>query len=432
MSSIDDVFAGMSPRYSREKLTCRTAPAPSSQDRPTDPATTSQRQDNNEHYLKRELYQLVLTESQIFELLQEGSLYVTLTETLPHVIWLSAPDGRVTYQNRAYRELTGRSPTETLGLGWVQDIHPDDREGFLKQWKAAHKHGEGYRGECRLRARDKSYRTMSYTGTPVKDEAGNSVQWVGVHTDVTERQRAEERLVERTAQLEAANRELEAFSYSISHDLRAPLRAVDGFSRILMRDHLEEVGARAEHYLQRIRSNTRRLGELIDDLLSFSRLSRQTLQLQPVQPERLVREVLEELREMRKGRRVEIELGALPGCRADWTLLKQVYVNLISNALKFTGRREVARIRIGARNDAATTTYFVADNGAGFDMRDAGKLFGVFQRLHRTEDYEGNGVGLALVQRIISRHNGEAWAEAAPGEGATFYFTLEEADRLGQ
>jgi light-regulated signal transduction histidine kinase (bacteriophytochrome) len=224
--------------------------------------------------------------------------------------------------------------------------------------------------------------------------------------------------------LETVNKELEAFSYSVSHDLRAPLRAIDGFSKILIQKHSDDVDSGARHYLERIRHNTRRMGDLVDDLLRFSRLSRQALDVKPVRPQRLVREVLEELGDMREGRQVEVDVGALPECKADPKLLKQVFVNLISNALKFTQQREVARIRIGVQDAAVPPVYFVADNGVGFDMRYAGQLFGVFQRLHRAEDYDGTGVGLALVQRIIHRHGGEVWAEAAPDEGATFFFTL--------
>jgi two-component system, sensor histidine kinase and response regulator len=227
-------------------------------------------------------------------------------------------------------------------------------------------------------------------------------------------------------ELKAANKELEAFSYSVSHDLRAPLRAIDGFSRILLEEHGQQLPEEAREYLELVRRNTKQMGFLVDDLLSFSRLSRQQVKKQTVAPAKIVRQCLEELRGEQNGRRVEITLGDLPPCLADPSLLKQVWFNLLSNAFKYTRKREVALIDVGCRgDDPEARTYFVRDNGVGFDMQYAPKLFGVFQRLHRAEDYEGTGVGLAIVQRIVLRHGGRVWAEAQPGEGATFSFTLE-------
>jgi signal transduction histidine kinase len=235
----------------------------------------------------------------------------------------------------------------------------------------------------------------------------------------------EQRVIERTAQLEAANRELEAFSYSISHDLRAPLRAINGFARILLEEHAPHMADAAQEYLALVRDNAQQMGQLIDDLLAFSRLSRQPLSKQPVAPADLVQQALSDLRPLQEGRRVNFTIGELPICQADPALLKQVFVNLLANALKFTGRREVAMIEVGCREASETHVYFVKDNGVGFNMAYANKLFGVFQRLHPAEEYDGTGVGLAIVQRIIHRHGGSVWAEAAVGQGATFSFTLE-------
>ncbi len=252
-------------------------------------------------------------------------------------------------------------------------------------------------------------------------------------------------LEQTTRQLEQANEELESFSYSVSHDLRAPLRAIDGFSRILQEEYAPELGAEAQRYLGLVRDNAQQMGWLIDDLLAFSRLSRRSLDKQSVSPADLARQVLEELAHEYEGRRVEISIAELPKCQADPSLLKQVYVNLLSNALKYTRERETARIEVGTVgikdvrsqiadfggdqseiSDPQSAIYFVRDNGVGFDMRYADKLFGVFQRFHRAEEYEGTGVGLAIVQRIVRRHGGRVWAEAEVDKGATFYFTISD------
>jgi light-regulated signal transduction histidine kinase (bacteriophytochrome) len=234
------------------------------------------------------------------------------------------------------------------------------------------------------------------------------------------------RVQERTGQLEAANKELEAFSYSVSHDLRAPLRAIDGFSRIVLKDFGPAMTPEIREYLEDIRANTQKMGRLVDDLLAFSRLSRQPVMKEPVALASLVRQCVEELRSEQDGRRVEIRIEKLPECSGDAALLKQVWMNLLANALKYTSKRAVATIEVGSYCDSGTRerVYFVKDNGVGFDMNFADKLFGVFQRLHRSEDYEGTGVGLAIVQRIIHRHGGRVWADAQPGKGASFFFTV--------
>ncbi|MDF3059868.1 MAG: hypothetical protein K0R17_4083, partial [Rariglobus sp.] len=240
----------------------------------------------------------------------------------------------------------------------------------------------------------------------------------------------ERRVLERTAQLEAANKELEAFSYSVSHDLRAPLRAVDGFSQALVEDYGALLPADGRGYLETIRSETQRMGELIDDLLTFSRLSRASLERLRIDTSKLVRAVLKDMTGELADPKLDIRIEVLPQCHGDPALLKQVWINLLSNALKYTGRCELKQIEIGSRSEAGETIYFVKDNGAGFDMRYAHKLFGVFQRLHRAEDYEGTGVGLAIVQRIVHRHGGRVWAEGAVGRGATFHFTLNQKTSL--
>ncbi len=225
-------------------------------------------------------------------------------------------------------------------------------------------------------------------------------------------------------ELRLANAELEAFAYTVAHDLRAPLRAIDGFSRVLMEDHAGTLEAEAARLLGVVRRNTVRMGNLMDDLLAFSRLSRRPINKRAVAPAAIVTRVLDDGAREREGRDLEIAIGDLPECQADFALLTQVYANLIGNAVKYSSKKAAARIDIGSRQEAGKTVYFVADNGAGFDMAHAAKLFGVFQRLHRADEYDGTGVGLAIVQRILHRHGGAIWAEARVGEGATFFFTL--------
>jgi signal transduction histidine kinase len=253
--------------------------------------------------------------------------------------------------------------------------------------------------------------------------------------EVAERKRAEaevrklneeleDRVRLRTTELESANRELEAFSYSVSHDLRAPLRAIDGFSNLLQEEFSAKMSEESKRLLGVISSNAHRMGQLIEDLLRFSRLSRQALARNPVKLTALVNDVLEELRKEEAGRVLEIQVEDLPDAVGDFALLKQVWINLISNALKYTRHQKKAVITIGSQRQKGEVVYFIRDNGAGFDMQYADKLFGVFQRLHKLEDFEGTGVGLSIVQRIIYRHGGRIWAEAKVQEGATFYFTL--------
>ncbi|HET6568644.1 MAG TPA: response regulator [Rhodothermales bacterium] len=250
---------------------------------------------------------------------------------------------------------------------------------------------------------------------------------LGVRQLRVENTALEQRVRQRTAELEAANKELEAFSYSVSHDLRAPLRTMASFSDMLMEDFAAELPPDARHLLDRIVSNAQKMGRLIDDLLRFSRLNQQPLSKQPVHTTTLVHEVLEELRRERDGRTVDVEVGELPDCFCDPSLLRQVFANLLSNAFKFTRQRENGKIEVGSHRLDGEDVYYVRDNGAGFDMQYAGKLFGVFQRLHSASEFEGTGIGLSIVNRIIQRHGGRIWAEAAVDQGATLYFSLPSA-----
>jgi len=235
---------------------------------------------------------------------------------------------------------------------------------------------------------------------------------------------------ERTSELQTANKELDAFSYSVAHDLRAPLRAVDGYAAMLERTHASGLDSEGRRLLGVVRASSQLMGRLIDALLEFARLGRQPLTTRPVELDDLVNEVIDELRSGLSGRSIEFAVGKLGVAVADPALLKQVLVNLLSNAIKFTREKNPAVVEVGCRREAETgdaNVYYVKDNGAGFDMRYSDKLFGVFQRLHRAEEFEGTGVGLAIVKRVIDRHGGRVWADSIPGEGTTFHFTLQSA-----
>ena len=369
----------------------------------------------------------------------------TIVENLDEGVIVASLDGQLLHWNRAALHLLGfASMEECLRLlpDFADTYELSGVDGAIlsvDQWPLARiLRGETLRDlEVGVRRiEDDWQRVFSHGGTLVHDPNGEPLLAVLTIRDVTEQKRhaeqilqlnaeLEERVVERTAQLEAANQELEAFSYSVSHDLRAPLRAVDGFSEALLEDYGPHLPEEGQRYLKTIREGAQRMGDLIDDLLTFARLSRQPLKKREVDTGDLVRDTLEELNSQQAGRRIDVRVGDLAPCQGDQALLKQVWVNLLSNALKYTRERETALVEVGCVRENGETVYFVRDNGTGFDMRYAHKLFGVFQRLHRAEEFEGTGVGLAIVQRVIHRHGGRVWAEAQVDRGATFYFTLE-------
>jgi light-regulated signal transduction histidine kinase (bacteriophytochrome) len=227
------------------------------------------------------------------------------------------------------------------------------------------------------------------------------------------------------AKVAERTRDMETFIGSVSHDLRAPMRSIGGFAQVLLQDHAASLDPEGRGHLQRIADAARRMEVLVDGLLSFFRLGQKAVDVSDVSTEQLVRQALEDLSAERVPHTMELVMGELPSCRADPVLLRQVFVNLINNALKFSGRRPVPRVEVGSRLEGDERVWFVRDNGAGFDMGLKDRLFGMFQRLHPMSDFEGNGIGLALVRRIVEKHGGRVWAQSAPGEGATFYFTLK-------
>lgn len=242
-----------------------------------------------------------------------------------------------------------------------------------------------------------------------------------------EKKRLEENVRERTEELKIANRELEAFSYSVSHDLRAPLRAVSAFTQALLSDHTGHLNDEGRRLLQNVNAGAAHMDRLITDLLRLSQLNRQPLHKQPTRFSELVQGVIDGMTHERAGRNIEFVIADFPTWQVDQGLMRQVFVNLISNAIKFTRERDKARIEIGYRMDGATLVCFVKDNGVGFNMKYMNKLFGVFQRLHSADQFEGTGVGLSIVRRIVERHGGKVWVDGQQDQGATFYFSLPDA-----
>jgi PAS domain S-box-containing protein len=498
---------------------------------------------------------------------RDESWYRAVVDSLPHYIWVGEPGGLLTFIDPRLYPLLGMSESEERGFGWLERIHPDERESAISAWKLAIEFAGDFRIEYRLQCHDGVYRwfvararpelgpdkrVVRWVGTlddvhvhvetrkqleleqvrlaklaaaspqmlysfwssadgsraafpyaspaflnlfeldaaelahdaasffrlgnqedapavtasviesarnlshwrqqwrstapklgelwleahamPVREPDG-STTWHGMVSDITERRRQEQelrelntrleqRVAERTLELELANRELEAFSYSVSHDLREPLRAVNGFSQAVLEDYGQLLPPDGRKYLDAIRQGALRMGQLIDDLLAFSRLGRQPLKRRTVDVSRIVEECLTALRAA-EGTKAQVKLGELAPCEADATLIHQVFANLLSNAFKYSRKREAPEIEVSCRKgDGDVVVYTVRDNGTGFDMRYAGKLFQVFQRLHRASEFEGTGVGLAIVHRIVTRHGGRIWFDSAPEQGATFYFTL--------
>ena len=371
--------------------------------------------------------------------LQEGEKqFQTMINAIPQLAWIAQADGTIFWYNQRWFDYTGTTLEQMKGEGWERIHDPDLLPKVLERWKYSLENCQPFEMEFPLRAADGHYGWFLTRVFPLRDNTGNVVRWFGTNTDLSQKRAAdeeiqtlntnlEERVLERTAELEAANKELEAFSYSVSHDLRAPLRAVDGFSQAVLEDYGGQLPEEGRRDLQTIREGAQRMGMLIDDLLKFSRLSRAPLNKQQVNTGKLVGNVLESLESQRAGRQVDFYIGELPNCQGDAGLINQVWVNLIANALKYTRRRETSIIEIGCKFEQGENIYFVRDNGAGFNMRYVDKLFGVFQRLHRADEFEGTGVGLAIVQRIIHRHGGRIWANAVIDQGATFSFTLQES-----
>lgn len=342
---------------------------------------------------------------------------------------IASAEGQFLRLNPAFERTLGFTMQELLERPFLDFIHPDDRPATLDVMGTLSQGAELVNFENRYRCKDGSFRSFSWTCAP------RNGLFYATARDITERVEAareiqqlnaglERRVAERTEALAAANRELEAFSYSIAHDLRAPLRGIDSFSRMVIEDYGPKLDAEGQRQLNVIGSEAQRMGRLIDELLNFSRLGRLELRPALVDMESLVRTVIDELPITQAHRIAHINIGSLPPALGDRAMLRQVWVNLISNALKFSDQSEVPAIEISGEARDGFSTYRVTDHGVGFEPRYAAKLFGVFQRLHSETEFEGTGVGLAIVQRIVHRHAGTVAAEGAVNRGATISFTI--------
>jgi PAS domain S-box-containing protein len=346
-------------------------------------------------------------------------------------------DGLLQEHNKAFNRILGFDPAQDLRGAKMPDFwqNPDDRNAYLGELTS-----KGFIRGYLIHARTPEGRKVVAMASShlLRDEQGRPARIEGIFTDFTEREQMEEelrrhrdqleqRVHDRTAELEESNKELDAFSYSVSHDLRAPLRAIDGFTRILVDDYESRLDTEGKRLCTVIRDNTRKMSRLIDDLLAFSRLGRAEVQPSRIDMAAMAKAVFYELTTPDGRERIAFQVASLPAAIGDPTLMRQVWANLLQNALKFSSKRERASIEVRGAEEENETIYSVQDNGAGFDMRYVEKLFGVFQRLHSAKEFEGTGVGLALVQRVVRRHGGRVWAEGEPDQGATFYFSLRRA-----
>ena len=356
-------------------------------------------------------------------------MYRTAFDKAPIGMAVVGPEGRYIRVNRSLCEMLGYPEEKLLTMSFQDITHPEDLRASAAKVRSA------VEGEVASYSIEKRY--LHARGYPVwvalsvslvRDGEGRPLYFVDQVEDITRRKADGEELVRRAREMVRVNAELEQFAYSVSHDLRAPLRSIHGFTQMLLEDHAGALDEEGKDYLGRVRAASRHMGQLIDDLLELSRVTRGALRRETVDLSTLAGGVAAELRQTDPERRVEFVIA--PGLLAsgDSRLLRIALMNLLGNAWKFTQKEPGARIELGVAGGDGRTTYFVRDNGAGFDMAQAGKIFGAFQRFHDFEDFEGTGIGLATVQRIIHRHGGEVWAEGAVGRGARFCFTLAGGD----
>jgi PAS domain S-box-containing protein len=380
------------------------------------------------------------------EVLRRASLYTrSLLEASLDPMMTISREGKITDVNHATEEVTGMARTALIGTDFASYF--TEPEKARAGYRTAFDRGQVADYPLALWHVSGKVTDVLYHARLYRDESGAVAGVFAAARDVTEskrvteeltryRQHLEERVAARTAeiqnsnhQLEGANQELETFAYSVSHDLRAPLRAVDGFSRILQEEYAPQLDAEGQRVVNVIREGTRRMAQMIDDILAFSRAGRQEIAPGEIDMEDLVQAALKDLKPALAGSNVKVEIQPLPASHGDAPMIQRLWTNLLDNAIKFTRPKPEGVIEVGAQEGKGEIVYYVKDNGVGFDMRYVGKLFGVFQRLHGQNEFPGTGIGLAIVKRIVARHGGRVWAEGQVGEGATVYFALPTGDK---
>jgi len=388
--------------------------------------------------LKREQATIITLEETIQKLKESEERFRLMADASPVMIWMFNPNLEVTYYNTSALAFCGISDTTTLqqDIDWKQAVFPDDLSAVVSTLKEAVQNKSAYRIEYRFLRYDNTYRWMSSQGNPRLDLDGKLLGFIGTTIDIHDHKFANERLEkhvqERTVQLVSANKELEAFSYSVSHDLRGPLRSISGFSQILSELYEPQLDEQGKDYLGRICRASQQMGILIDEMLKLFRLNRTELTFEEnINLSEIIHEITENHTLLEPNRPIHYTIQPDILVKGDRRLLQSALYNLLDNAWKFTAKHDHASIEFGTYDNNGETAYFIKDDGVGFDMDYIDKLFGVFQRLHRSSEFPGNGIGLASCARIIHRHGGRIWAEGNPEKGSTFYFTLsKECEKL--
>ena len=371
---------------------------------------------------------MTIEQELIARLEESEARFRTMADCAPVLLWMADATSECVFFNATWLAFTGRTMEEEIGTGWAEGVHPEDFQHCMHVYTSAFVQRQPFRMEYRLRRADGVYRWVLDQGVPRFDTSSHFTGYIGSCVDITAfrdlQAELDDRVQQRTKQLATAIADLEAFSYSVSHDLRAPLRAIEGFSQALIEDHAAALAAEGKDYLQRVHTAAGRMSHLIDALLEMSRVGRVPLAHDNVDLSAIARAVIDDLAKLQPDREVAVSIAEGLVVLGDPRLLQIALQNLLDNAWKYTQRTERPRIELGTTERDRKRCFFVSDNGIGFEMAHSGQLFKAFHRLHKDAEFPGTGVGLATVSRVVTRHGGTIWADSKPGVGTTFYFTL--------